>query len=347
MTFSDESPYETFFFMSFGPPQSAWSLFSQIFGVRPAETAVARLRVAERAVLAFVPRALALAPRPAAGGQPEPRVATALVAIAEARNASAPRHAWLRSLPRQFAFSQVFSADCRAVIGAGFARGLLDDHERLLQELLSLRPPLLAESPVTREEALWGLGLVMHLGIGEGAALAPGLLDGVPRHWGEDRCAELVPDVAPDDRREPGWALVARQAIAPGEPVRLCSLGGAPNAELLATFGVAYPDNPFGPSLLQGPPSLAAELRDAALEADCDPAVVVQLRLHRDAGAVLPLRQPRVARRRCACCDGRGLFSHLAAPRGDLRRFLACGGGGILWPPPGRLLGGKAGIGGG
>lgn len=131
--------------------------------------------------------------------------------------------------------------------------------------------------PLSHSDAKWILGFFLHHSL-EGQFL-PGLLDGLVRHWDLNNCAGLAKNTAATGRL-PGWALLAQKVMKAGEQVFLCS--EQPNGQLLAMYGLVYPDNPTGVALTQA--SVKDHLLDAMLQQaqlTCDHSEVRSLFLRR------------------------------------------------------------------
>eukprot|EP00927_Polykrikos_kofoidii_P054530 TRINITY_DN48940_c0_g1_i1.p1 TRINITY_DN48940_c0_g1~~TRINITY_DN48940_c0_g1_i1.p1 ORF type:complete len:548 (+),score=91.27 TRINITY_DN48940_c0_g1_i1:283-1926(+) len=287
----------------------------------------AKIKVDKHSLLAFVPHTLALSAKTvsnaplraalskaatgtgplAAKSSDRPMLVAALTAIAERRGGKSVRGLWLRELPSGCCVcSRMFSKDEREALRGTVAERILADHERLAGELrvvgAALGEPFTSRE-ITWEEADWSICVVLHHGIsgadpsvsprfgGDGSGgsllLAPGLLDGVQRHWNDAMCSGLAKNVAPTGRL-PGSALVAPKDMLAGDPVWLCA-GHASNAHLLAMYGVAFPDNPNGAVMLQGgvPDDRLMAVESATERAKCSHEDSTTLALMHDAPAVL------------------------------------------------------------
>lgn len=294
--------------------------------------AEAKVKVVKHMPLSFVPHTLTLTARTvslpplraalaaaavsgagplAAGANDQPFLAAALAAIAERRFGASTRGRWLRDLSADCCVcSRMLNADEQEALRGTVAERLMDDHERLAEQLHDAAAGIgepFASLEVTPEEVDWSICLLLHHGLpgadppasarkgseagggggGGSLVLAPGLLDGVQRHYDGALCAELARNVAPTGRL-PGWALVPARDMAVGEQVWLCA-PGASNPQFLALYGIAYADNPFGPVMMQGGvlETRLAAARGAAESANCQPEDVTTLSLHHNKSATL------------------------------------------------------------
>eukprot|EP00931_Biecheleriopsis_adriatica_P060691 TRINITY_DN36462_c0_g1_i1.p1 TRINITY_DN36462_c0_g1~~TRINITY_DN36462_c0_g1_i1.p1 ORF type:complete len:496 (+),score=109.12 TRINITY_DN36462_c0_g1_i1:23-1510(+) len=269
--------------------------------------AMTTVQVESGSALAFVPNTLAfsLASVPAALRQEledvraseegavlqrHPGLALALAALAVRLGSSglqelqSPAAAWLRSLPTEWTYSWRLSATQRAGLRGTMAASVIQEHDEILAELKNLRLKQVADGRgLSDSEAAWVLGLQLHHGQEDDAALVPGLLDGLQRHWDLRMCSGMARNAAVTGRL-PGWALVASKSLHKGEQVYICT--GLANSRMLAMYGVAHPGNTNGAIFSQS----AVQLDEILLQADdasCDRNSVRSLFLMRDVDAVI------------------------------------------------------------
>ncbi|CAJ1401192.1 unnamed protein product [Effrenium voratum] len=268
-----------------------WSAFTGERG----DYAVTTFRVKEKGPLSFVPNTLMLSkPTPEMEEQLDslsasersfldrhPGLATALGALLLRRSASnaSGSIAWLRALPAEMPFSGMLNREQRMALHGTTAQRTVDINDEILQELQRLK----LKQALKRSEAAWALGFFLHHGLEQGV-FAPGLLDGVARHWDQRLCGALALN-APVTGRLPGTALLGpARDMEPGEQVFVCS--ELPNGQLFAMYGAAYQNNPQGVALTQGsvPDNLLdSMLQQAELEFECQRAEARSLYLRRQA----------------------------------------------------------------